>query len=151
MVIYEGIFFDIETSKLLRSIEGKILPITNEILHCTFKFRPEGNQLFDEVVGEEAEVLVTGYGCDGKNSGFLVELPEFALKYYMNYDNDDNLKPAHITVSLAKGAKAVDTANLDFKKLSKPFNVKGKFGYFVREGNNKFISYEKQGYQKTKK
>ena len=151
MVIYEGIFFDVEVSKFLRSIEGEVLPITNKILHCTFKFRPEGSQLFDEIVGEEVEVLVTGYGCDGKNSGFLVELPELALKYYINYDNEENLKPAHITVSLAPGAKAVDTANLEFRKLSKPFSIKGRFGYFVKEGKNQFISYNQQGHQKIKK
>lgn len=52
-------------------------------------------------------------------------------KYYINfyYKNPEVLSMPHITTSLAKGAKAVNTKNLKFEPLEEPIKVVGKFGY----------------------
>ena len=144
MVNYEGIFFEGESVDKIRFLEGEPLARLIENLHCTFKYKPLTNEIFDDLVGKEIEVTVVGYGNDGRNSGFEIELPPEIMEYYINYDGNDSdkLKVPHITVSLAKGAKAVDTAFLDFKKLANPFKVTGRFGYFIKEDNNAYVSYE---------
>lgn len=148
MVKYQAIFFEGESADLIRSAEQVHLPIVNDEYHCTFKYRPSDEELFDAVVGKEVEILLVGYGCDGKNSGFEVVLPIDAEKYYSNYDKDGMLKTPHITTSLSEDAKAVDTVNLDFKHLDKPIAIKGRFGYWVDENDMEFISYKQS--KKTK-
>ena len=73
---------------------------------------------------KEFEVSVIAYGNDGENEGYLVELPEGIAPYFKGW-------LPHITVGLTKGAKAVDTATLDFKPLKKQFAVKARLGYFL--------------------
>ncbi len=144
MLSYEGIFFDEETTKLLQSLEPEHLEKTSDELHCTFKYRPVQDKIFDEIVGKEVELLVIGYGNDGKNSGFQVQLPEWIMEYYINYDEDipEKLKVPHITISLAKDAIAAKTKDLSFRPLIKPFKIKGKFGYWIKEKGNGYTSYE---------
>lgn len=48
----------------------------------------------------------------------------------------------HITVSLAEGSKASNTKNLEFKLLDKPIKVIGKFGYWIKDEDREYISYE---------
>ena len=143
MLIYEAIFFDDETSKFIRSIEKQPLEIEYEDMHCTFKFRPAKDEIFNELVGKEFDIKIVGYASDGHNSGFSIELPEELNKYYINYDPDTNkLKTPHITVSLSEGAKPAKTKDLDFKKLDKTYTIKGKFGYYVKINNRLYISYK---------
>ena len=150
MVNYEGIFFEGESADIIRSLDIKELPITNDLFHCTFKYRPRDDEIFDEIVGMEIEVLIIGYGNDGHNSGFAVQLPNDITKYYINYDEKDNkLKIPHITASLAKGAKAVNTKNLTFVPLKKPIKIKGRFGYWIIEGNRQYVSYDKYKNNRT--
>ena len=146
MLVYEGIFFDKDTSDIIRLIEKEKLEKKVKNLHCTFKFHPKDDEIFDELVGKEIEIALVGYGCDGNNSGFQVELPEYIKDYYINYeeDNPESLKVPHITTSLAEGAKAVDTKNLDFEPLPKKCIIKGRFGYFIAGRSNSFVSYEPQ-------
>lgn len=145
MVFYEGIFFDKKASDLIRSIELKNFPIYNELLHCTFKYNPTNEELFDNIVGREIEISIVGYGYDENNSGVLVSLPDEVKKYYINYDeeNPNILKAPHITISLAEGAHAVNTKNLKFLPLESPIKVTGTFGYCIKKDNDKFISYKK--------
>lgn len=149
MLSYEGIFFDEEAIKLIRFLEGNHLlkPIDN--VHCTFKYHPNEDEIFDEIVGKEFEIDLIGYGCDGQNSGFEIKLPNELDSFFINYEkNSNDKKIPHITVSLAKGAKAVNTAYLDFIPLSKEVVLKGKFGYLIKEGKKEFVSFEP--YRKTK-
>lgn len=151
MVRYMGIFFEGKQAELIKSLQPTKLDNTNDELHCTFKYKPTDEELIEELVGQEVEVYLIGYGCDGKNSGFLVTFDESYNSYYINYHEDKTdkngnplLKPKHITVSLADGASATDTKDLNFVKLSEPILVIGKFGYWITEPAVKpHISYEK--------
>lgn len=144
MISYEGIFFDGESLDIIKSLEKEHLPMTNDKIHCTFKYHPEPNEIFNEIIGKEVEVLLVGYACDGKNSGFEIELSKDLIPYYINYDenNKTKLKKPHITVSLAEGAKASKTKDLPFKTLEKPVSVKGKFGYWIKDNGKEYVSYE---------
>lgn len=76
---------------------------------------------------------------------FELALPDDIVQYYINYENKEGgkLKVPHITVSLGKDAKAVDTYKLDFVSLKRPFVLVGKFGYLIKDGKNEFVSYDK--------
>ena len=143
MLSYEGIFFEGETVDLIHSLENNRLPIVNDEIHCTFKYHPSEEEIFDEIVGKEIDVLIVGYANDGKNSGFELQLPEDIMPYYINYEEEGKIKKPHITASLAEGAKAVDTKNLNFERLSKPIMVKGRFGYWIKDNGNEYVSYDK--------
>lgn len=151
MVIYEGIFFDEESIELVRHLEKVRLPIANDEIHCTFKFRPQKDEILDELVGRELEVFVIGYGCDGRNSGFEVQLPDDLMQYYINYEEREpnKLKKPHITTSLVQGAKPINTKNLKFERLPMPYKIKGRFGYWIRDGNVGYISYDKYNIDKS--
>ena len=151
MIVYEGIFFeDEETVRLIHSHERRQLPNLYGPLHVTFKFRPTGEELYDHLVGSEIEVLVIGYGCDGNNSGFAVLLPDDLEEYFINcHEGNPGVKKVpHITASLAPGARAVNTKDLEFEPLPEPFIIRGKFGYFVKGMG---VSYEPSKGSKTKK
>lgn len=143
MLSYEGIFFEGETVELIHSLEKEKLPITNDEIHCTFKYHPKDDEIFDELVGKEIEVLLIGYGCNGKNSGFEIKIPDNIMKYYINYDeeNPQKLKIPHITASLTEDSKSSDTKNLKFVHFDKPISIKGKFGYWIKDNGYEYISY----------
>lgn len=144
MVCYEGIFFDEDTSELIHSLEKNRLSEVNDVLHCTFKFLPKVDEIFDDIVGQEFELFLLGYGNDGQNSGFEVQLSEKLVPYYINYEegNPDILKVPHITTSLAKHAKPVNTKNLHFEPLDKPIKIIGRFGYWIKNQDRSFLSFE---------
>lgn len=144
MLSYEGIFFEADMANLIHSLETEKLSIVNDILHCTFKYHPTTNEIFNNIVGKTFEVYLVGYGNDGQNSGFEIQFPEELKIYYINYDeqNPTILKTPHITASLAKGAKAANTKNLNFKSLEKPIRLIGKFGYWIQDKNKEYLSYE---------
>lgn len=144
MISYEGIFFENDVVDFIHSIEKNKLPLVNDEIHCTFKYHPCEDEIFDEIVGQEFEILIIGYGSDGKNSGFEIELPLSLKKYYINYDEENPrvLKKPHITTSLSEGAKSVNTNNLDFKPLTKSIKVTGKFGYWIKTSNREYVSFD---------
>lgn len=121
------------------------MPIINDEIHCTFKYRPLKEEIFDELVGKYFDVLIIGYGCDGNNSGFELQLPDELLKYYINYAEQDTtkLKIPHITASLSEGAKAFNTKDLVFKPLATTYSVRGRFGYWIKDKNGEYVSYNK--------
>lgn len=142
MVKYEGIFFDKEESELIHSLERNKLENINDIIHCTFKYMPNNNEIFNELVGREIEVTLIGYGSDDKNSGFSIKLPDDINEYYINYDEDGNLRVPHITASLALEADAKDTKNLNFEKMPFQYKIKGKFGFWIKEDDKEYLSFE---------
>ena len=142
MLSYEGIFFDEEEEKKIFSLEKKNLGIINDRLHCTFKYHPTKEEIFNNLVGEYFDLYLIGYGNDNKNSAFMVTLPEELNKYYINYDTDNKVKVPHITVSLSKGARANDSKDLDFKELNEPIKVRGRFGYFIKDDGKEYASFE---------
>ena len=87
MVRYMGIFFEGEEAEDIKRLEFNPLEWNNDLLHCTFKYKPKDEELFEDLVGQEVDVYLVGYGCDGKNSGFEVAFDESFEPYYINYDN----------------------------------------------------------------
>lgn len=81
---------------------------------------------------------------DGMNSGFEVEFCDEIKKYYINYDevNISVLKKPHITTSIAIGASGMNTKNLKFIPLKKPKKIVGRFGYWIKDGNNEYLSFD---------
>ena len=144
MLCYEGIFFETDVVELIQSLEEKKLDIINDEIHCTFKYHPTKEEIFNDIVGKSFEVFLIGYGNDGMNSGFQISLPNELIPYYINYDeqNPDVLKVPHITSSLSKGAKASNTKNLDFKPLKHPIKIVGRFGYWIKDGDKEYLSYK---------
>lgn len=146
MLKYEAIFLDKDSIKLIQNLETNKLERVNDEIHLTLKYKPNDNEIFNEIVGKEFELYLIGYGNDGENAGFEVELSEELKPYYINYDEDDNskIKIPHITSSLADNAKAMNTKNLVFNKLPKKYKIKGTFGFWLEdEEGNKTLSFEK--------
>ena len=145
MIKYEALFLDEESIKLIQKLETKKLERINDEIHLTLKYKPAKEEILNEIVGKEFELYLIGYGNDGKNSGFEVELTEELKPYYINFDEDDktSIKIPHITSSLANDAKAVDTKNLLFNKLSQKYKVKGKIGFWIEDEEGKeYLSYK---------
>ena len=98
---FVGIFFD---DDIVGTLEN-----TNNSggLHVTLAFKPNDDawRQLKPFIGEKVEVKVLGYGNDGQNEGLLVEFD--GIPYF-------GAEKRHITLSIAKGAKAVNTKNLDF-------------------------------------
>lgn len=143
MIEYIGIFIDEnDTNKILQN-EGTALEKRPNNFHCTMQYMPKDLNFFYDVIGQEVVIALTGYGCDGNNSGFRVEFPDNIKKYFLNTDKDGNLKIPHITTSLSKKGKAVDTMNLNFHDLENAVLVRGRFGLFMRESGKGYISFER--------
>lgn len=144
MLSYEGIFFEDEMVAIIHSLEEERLSKVNDKIHCTFKYHPTNDEVFNDIVGKTFEVYLVGYGNDGRNSGFEIAFSEELMNYYINYDEENSavLKVPHITASFSEGAKASNTKNLDFKPLEKPVKLVGRFGYWIKEENAEYISYE---------
>lgn len=146
MLKYEAIFLDKESIKLIQELEENKLDRVNDEIHLTLKYKPNNNEIFNEIVGKEFELYLIGYGNDGENAGFEVELSEELKPYYINNDEDDNskIKIPHITSSLADNAKAMNTKNLVFNKLPQKYKIKGTFGFWLEdEEGNETLSFEK--------
>ena len=130
ILLYEGIFFDGEDAKIIKSLEEKKLPIRSDILHCTFKYLPKKDEIFNQLIG--------------RNSGFSVQFTGDIDDYYINFEETDSskLKRPHVTTSIAPGSKPMNTKDLDFVQFEKPVKVRGKFGYWVKEGYKQFLMYK---------
>ena len=73
------------------------------------------------------------------------------LIFYNGKNSDKKTKELvipHITVSLSENGRAVDTGELEFKKLSKPVKITGKFGFYLKEKDKEEISFKP--YMQTK-
>lgn len=145
MLKYEAIFLDEESVKLIHRLEENKLDRVNDEIHLTLKYKPNDNEIFNDIVGQEFEMYLIGYGNDGNNSGFEIELSENLKPYYINYDetNTNILKKPHITASLSEEAEAVNTKNLDFKNLPQKYTVKGRFGFWIEYDDKEYLSFKK--------
>lgn len=145
MLKYEAIFLDEESVKLIHRLEENKLDRVNDEIHLTLKYKPNDSEIFNDIVGQEFEMYLIGYGNDRNNSGFEIELSENLKPYYINYDeiNTSILKKPHITASLSEEAEAVNTKNLDFKKLPQKYTVKGRFGFWIEDDDKEYLSFKK--------
>lgn len=115
---------------------GQLMEIVNKICsqrldriikhpHVTFIFRPE--TVDESLFGKQLEVTVTGYGNDGKNEGVKVELRCADPKISQMIGQ---IKVPHITISVDKSSRSVDTAGLDFKEVESAV-LKATFGGYI--------------------
>lgn len=139
MVVYEGLFF--KDNELIRSLEKNKLSNIYKILHCTFKYKPSEDEIFYELMGRDFEVKLVAYGSDLNNSGFQIVLPLELKKYFVNYDENGELKTPHITASLSDNAFSDKTSDLLFIPLEREIKIIGKFGCYIRENDSEYVSY----------
>lgn len=106
-----------ETIKLTKDVWNK---------HVTYSFgvtKEEAEEIMP--LGTKVIITITGYACDGNNSGFRVAAPQ---GYECSKNSMNGVVP-HITTSLSMTGKAVDTAHLNFNDCT-TFTVEGTFGYY---------------------
>ena len=125
---FQGIFLDEKTEEKLINLQKDGLENNIKNMHITFKYG-DIEEYPNEIMGKEYKIKIVGYGSDGKNSGFLVEIPQMLKNYYKSSSLP------HVTVSLGEvdgvKGKAVDTGKLDFKPLDEKIQIIGKLGYFI--------------------
>ena len=127
MYIYTGVFFNNETSEMLRRFNSKKLARETKALHVTVLYKP--SDAHEELFGSEVEIEVTGYGCNNENEGLSCKVtsenPEMQLLL-------DTIEVPHITLAVSERGKAVNTRFLDFAKPAS-FRCKGTYGGFRKE------------------
>ncbi len=128
MVEYLGCFFSVEELRKKMAELGQ-QRLHREIIHphVTLYYRPE--RVDPELMGEKLTVRAVGYGNDGINEGLKVELnsPVPALQKLIS-----EIPVPHITLSVSKRGKPVNTAGLTFVPIE-PFRLEGTVGVFTEE------------------
>lgn len=112
--MYYGIFF----KTLVKGVLEK--DILDKHITCVFKPSAEQEKVMKAYLGKEYAVKVVGYANDGKNEGLLCE-PVDSFPYY-------GANKMHITLSVSKEGKPVNTAFLDFKPIEEPYTIVGVMG-----------------------
>ena len=140
-ILYQAVFLNEESIQTLLKMQAERLPKIPEHMHCTFKYMPSEREIEDFsaiLLGKTVTLKVIGYGYNGTNSGFEVELePELESVYSNSHTVEEQAIPSierttpHITVSMSEDGRAVDTGMLDFKPIEAPFEVTGTGGLFV--------------------
>lgn len=128
-VIYQGVFINSESIYKLKTT--KSLQIKSQDLHITFEFKP--SVLFDaNFIGKEYKIKVVGYGNDGYNEGYKVEIPDSLVSFYKGSS------VPHITTSISEGSSAKNTSKINFASIE-PFYIYGKVGLFIQDKRTKRI------------
>lgn len=126
-VIYEGVFFDFKSLKDALGIKNYELAREIKDPHVTFKFRP--SKPAGHLYGEKVRFKVIGYACDGKNEGVAVKLISSSKEIEELYEN---IAVPHITLSVSRDGKPVDTGRLTFHPYEGP-EIEGTFLPFTGE------------------
>jgi len=118
-----------EASRIWDEVGGARLAHVVPEPHVTLDFLPR--VAYEESFGSAVVWDAVGYANDGRNEGLLVE-PAWA---------ESRLWPAlrlrarhHMTLSLAEGAAAKDTAKLSFAPLE-PFRITSTYGASTYDGS----------------
>jgi hypothetical protein len=119
-VLYWGIFFD-ETQFFTHERTGIL---ENEIKdkHVTCGFK-KGFPLSHRN-GDKVSVKIIGYGSDGQNEGFQVEILDDEVNSHYQ-----GAEKKHITMSLGPSGKAVKTADLKFNSIQDGAILNGVIAY----------------------
>lgn len=119
-IIYEAFFIqDTLSSRLCNDIEYK---------HITTEFKPA--KCHKHLYGQQAIFMVTSYGNDGINEGYIVKLVSCDSDEL--YELYEAISIPHITLSVSSEGKPVNTKNLEFKPIDE-FLITTKFGGFLRK------------------
>ena len=144
MIDYEGLFFDENEVKKIKSYELNDLGNIHECIHCTFVYKPNKDKLYEELLNKEISIYLISYGSNKNNSGFEVEIPKEYMKYYNNFDIHGNYVKPHLTSSISDNGKSKDTCKLKFTPLKEKVKITGRFGYWIKEDTKEYVSFEKQ-------
>lgn len=142
-VIYEGLFIEEcydEMAPRRRSLLDNYT-LENEIAHkhVTVAYKPTTTH--ENFYGCHVYAILRGYGNDGKNEGYLVEIIPSVYDWGVwTQDNKEelcdllyNIDTPHITVSISSNGRPVDTKYLNFEDL--PFEkldvVELRFGAYI--------------------
>jgi hypothetical protein len=117
LIIYEGFFV---LDNLKSSLEKDIID-----KHITTQFRPEITH--EHLYGKKASFQIIGYGNNGINEGFLVNMISYEDKELKTLF--DKIPIPHITLSISNTGRAVDTSKLEFKPINGQI-IDTKFGGF---------------------
>lgn len=122
---YVGLFF--EHDDVLKCISADKAPITHP--HVTLEFLPELQSLeaMKNLFGKSFQAKVVARGYNLFNEGLKVELPKSLQPFYFNR------AIPHITLGLSEGAKAKDTALLEFSYPEQKM-ISGKLGMMTNRG-----------------
>ena len=121
-LIYTGVFL------------GTVIPGTLErqitCQHVTHMFRPKPERVNPAFFGKLVFIKVIGYANDGDNQGYLVSLEtsDEDLKKEL-----DAIKVPHITISVSKNGKPVNTGKLNFTPIDGELLV-GTYGGYYSDG-----------------
>lgn len=139
-VIYEGLFVfewdDMYEGQLRKETPFECATLDNPINnpHVTVAYRPAIEH--KDFYGSWVYAIVRGYGNDGINEGYLVELlPQKGSRNIEFCKLLCDIKVPHITLSVSDDGKPVDTSKLKFERLpmNEQFVLECKFGAFVVE------------------
>jgi hypothetical protein len=119
---YIGVFFDsndLPKGKLEKDVLDK---------HITLKYHPTTIEveMFKNLLGKEVTVSIIGYGNDGNNEGFFVEILTKNIPY-LGADRP------HITLSVSAVGNAVNTAFVPLSAAAYG-KVTGRIGFFANDG-----------------
>ena len=121
-ILYWGIFFPATEMEKLSHLSHPLDRVIDNP-HITFDFKPKTADF--SLIGKKAAVIVDGYASDGMNEGVSVILPDEVARAYKN-----SARP-HITLSVAKDGKPVNTRNLKFETVD-PIELTGVFDLVAR-------------------
>ena len=126
--LYEGCFFypqELFEIPFIQKQERLLQTILAP--HVTFAYKPE--VVHTDFFGQPLTIKIVGYGNDGMNEGLKVELasasPEITALF-------NEIAVPHITLSIGKHAKTVDTCLLEFTPVE-PVEIIGFFGGYTTE------------------
>lgn len=124
-IIYTGVFVNakdlerlLEEHGVMRTKLWREIPNT----HVTIQYRPE--QVDESLFGCSVDVRVVGYGVNGQNEGLLAELicaNEKVKKLC------ERVEVPHITLSVSKTGKPVNTRYVRFQAVQNPFTISGVY------------------------
>lgn len=127
-VIYTGVFVNAEElAKQLQESGLNRVAHEKEIedTHVTFEFRPK---VVDEsLFGTPVDILVTGYGSDDENEGLSVRI---MCQNQQVQEIGSSVEIPHITLSISRDGRAVNTRRLVFHPIETPFVIKGVYKAF---------------------
>lgn len=127
--LYVGLFLtEDQAQRIYSHVGGHRLPKTVDSPHVTLAFEPTGAR--EELFGKLVPFEVIGYGNDGVNEGALVKLGDIDTELLSVASE----RPTHhITLSLARGGRAVDTGSLPFSPIE-PLCLEAPYGGCTRDG-----------------
>lgn len=127
-IIYTGVFFDASAlyAAMNKHLPRKKLHRQIENPHVTVQYKPK--TVNTSLFGQEVEFTVTGYAVDENNEGVAVRFSEDGLSQELR-ELLETIKVPHITLSVSKNGRPVDTGRLHFEACQ-PFRIRGTYRPF---------------------